>query len=133
MRHIGFTGTQVGMTPRQKAQLETILRGKLAGGGKVAFHHGDCIGADAEAATLAGVLGCYLVCHPPTNSSKRAFVKSNEVRPAKPYMERNLAIVLEAKVLLAAPKTTTEELRSGTWATIRRARKHKVPVVILVP
>ena len=132
MQHIGFTGTRTRMTAKQKTQLEVILRKKLSSG-KVAFHHGDCIGADAEAATLAESLGCYLIVHPPLDPMKRAFTRSSEIRPAKPYMERNLAIVLETRLLVAAPKTIKEELRSGTWATIRRARIHKVPVVILVP
>lgn len=44
------------------------------------------------------------------------------------YMDRNDVLVARAEVLLAFPKTRFEERRSGTWATIRRARKAKVPV-----
>lgn len=39
------------------------------------------------------------------------------------YMARNDALVTYGDVLLAFPKSATERLRSGTWATIRRARK----------
>lgn len=39
------------------------------------------------------------------------------------YMARNDRIVAYSDVLLAWPLTAVEELRSGTWATIRRARK----------
>jgi hypothetical protein len=34
---------------------------------------------------------------------------------------------------LACPRGYTEELRSGTWATIRYARKTGVPYVIIFP
>jgi hypothetical protein len=44
------------------------------------------------------------------------------------YMKRNDVLVAHADVLLAFPKTPQEELRSGTWATIRRARKAGVEV-----
>jgi hypothetical protein len=36
-------------------------------------------------------------------------------------------------VLLAVPKGMIEELRSGTWSTIRRAKKHGINVVICWP
>ena len=39
------------------------------------------------------------------------------------YMKRNDALVRACDILLAFPKTAKEELRSGTWATVRRGRK----------
>jgi hypothetical protein len=39
------------------------------------------------------------------------------------YMKRNDELVAQCDVLLAFPRSAKEELRSGTWATIRRARK----------
>jgi predicted Rossmann fold nucleotide-binding protein DprA/Smf involved in DNA uptake len=39
------------------------------------------------------------------------------------YMLRNDRLVAHADILLAFPETRVEELRSGTWATIRRARR----------
>lgn len=44
------------------------------------------------------------------------------------YMKRNDALVKAADILVAFPETSTEQLRSGTWATIRRARTSGVPV-----
>jgi hypothetical protein len=46
------------------------------------------------------------------------------------YMERNDRLVLLADVLLAFPSTRDEVVRSGTWATVRRARKANVPVMV---
>lgn len=49
-----------------------------------------------------------------------------EERPAKPYLERNKDIANEGiDGLIAAPSGWVEELRSGTWATVRYARKLK--------
>jgi len=44
-------------------------------------------------------------------------------RKAKPYLARNQDIVDETEVLIAVPAQKKEIVRSGTWATIRRARK----------
>ena len=46
------------------------------------------------------------------------------------YMRRNDRLVEACTRLVALPRTSREELRSGTWATIRRARKAGVPVDI---
>jgi hypothetical protein len=119
---IGFTGTQQGMSDRQKRQLAALLT-SLKG---TEFHHGDCIGADEEADGIAAQLGLRIVIHPPDNMSKRAFRTRwpNRVeREPLPYLERNHHIVDETEVLIAGPKSEQEELRSGTWATVRYARK----------
>lgn len=42
---------------------------------------------------------------------------------AASYMERNDFMVADCTALIAFPYTLAEELRSGTWATIRRARR----------
>jgi hypothetical protein len=46
------------------------------------------------------------------------------------YMARNDALVDAADELWAFPESSTEAIRSGTWATIRRARKKGIPVYI---
>lgn len=46
-------------------------------------------------------------------------------------LARNRRIVAAVDVLIAAPETDREELRSGTWATIRYARAAGKPVVML--
>lgn len=44
------------------------------------------------------------------------------------YRERNQCMVNSSHVLLAFPETPKEILRSGTWMTIRMARKAKIPI-----
>lgn len=117
----GYTGTQVGMSDRQKAGLRWHLMCAEEGS---EFHHGDCEGGDAEAHDIAFELGLRIVIHPPINERKRAFCQGAAlVLPPKDYIQRNHDIVDVLELLIAAPKTDEEELRSGTWATVRYARK----------
>ena len=135
---VGFTGTQHGMTTRQHQQVIE----KLLGLDVSEFHHGDCIGSDAEAHAIAQSLGIRVVVHPPENDAKRAFVAlsqgtaqrhADENHVPRPYLKRNHDIVLACKLLIATPKQHREQRRSGTWATIRFANRNGVEVVIIEP
>ena len=126
---IGFTGTQLGMTDAQKARLRTILQASQG----VDFHHGDCIGADVEAHDIALELGLIPVIHPPQNPSKRAFKPATTILPTKDYLDRNHDIVDGTLLLIACPKEPEEQLRSGTWATIRYAKKTNKNIYIIIP
>jgi hypothetical protein len=122
MKAIGFTGTQAGMNDDQFQEVWWTLQGYRANGYRE-FHHGDCIGADVEAATIANVLGYKIVCHPPDNPSKRGYFWANDVVLEEfPYLTRNQHIVRDTEFVIATPKEQKEIDRSGTWATIRQAR-----------
>lgn len=125
----GFTGTQEGMTERQQKTLILLLKDMK----NHVFHHGDCVGADEQAHFIAERCGLYIWIHPPINNNKRAFCESDTILPAKEYIDRNHDIVDACDILIAAPKTLSEGLRSGTWATIRYARKNSIPCIILEP
>lgn len=129
MTKVGFTGTQKGMTRKQLemvAQLVVTIEGSE-------FHHGDCKGADAEAAGLAQSAGYRIMGHPPESNAKRAFFNSDEEASPLPYIDRNHVIVDETEILIATPKSEFEERRSGTWATIRYARIKSRKVIIVKP
>jgi len=128
---VGFTGTQLGMTESQKKAIKRAL--ELFRKENDEFHHGDCIGADSEAHQIAREIGYSIILHPPTNSSKRAFCKADKEEKALPYLERNLEIVKSTQVLLATPKGMIEERRSGTWSTIRKAKKMGRKIMIIFP
>lgn len=128
MDRFGFTGTQRGMTMAQKYALRNLLTN-----GEGEFHHGDCIGSDAEAHGIATCLGYCCVIHPPTNSSKRAWCNAWVMRPMMPYLKRNHNIVDETAALIATPGEFEEQLRSGTWATVRYARKLGRKVFLILP
>lgn len=132
MRHFGFTGTGQGMTkPQREALLYNMDIHALGWTLPIVGHHGDDDGADAEFHNLCRDLGWRVVLHPPSNPRRRAFCEADETRPAKAYLLRNDDIVAESQFMFAAPLTMVEELRSGTWATIRRARKAGRPLIIV--
>jgi hypothetical protein len=133
MFELSFTGTQKGMTDAQFYSIQGLVRKCHSKHGKTRAHHGDCIGADEEFDVICRAQGFWMVGHPPTNSSKRAFCKFDEIRKPLPYLERNKAIVNEGNFLIAAPETPEEVLRSGTWSTIRYARKVGRKYVIVLP
>lgn len=128
---IGFTGTQDGMTPAQEGTFKNLIR-RLS---PLEFHHGDCIGADLHAHYL--IRYCFpdvkIYVHPPDNSSKRAFAEGHSKYIPKPYLERNKVIVNMTNILIATPKTKDEMLRSGTWSTVRYAKKVNKKVYIISP
>lgn len=132
--HAGFTGTRSGMSLTQLLTLTTKLwELKKAHSYEelFVFHHGDAIGADREAAHVAHALGFKVVSHPPENSTYRAFVVSDSVLEPRPYLQRDHDIVDASQVVFAAPLDETNEiLRSGTWATIRYARKKNNLVIL---
>lgn len=127
---IGFTGTSRGMSARQQATVKYLLTELQV----TALHHGDAQGADAQAHRLAKQMRIRLVVHPPDDPKKRAFcVGVDEQYPDRPYLERNRAIVEHSDGLIAAPKMATEVVRSGTWMTVRWARRNKRPIWIVLP
>ena len=153
---VGFTGTQAGMTDSQIIALKRILikssAFKFIQNEKInlifenliidfsserivtGFHHGDCIGADEQAHNIAIEAGIPVYVHPPINSSKRAYCQEYTRRYfAYEYLIRNRHIVDSCEMMLAFPKESNEQLRSGTWATIRYARKVKKPMLIVSP
>lgn len=150
---VGFTGTREGLTHEQYDQFgigRIVLSFK-----PTEFHHGACVGADHYAAceidmsrddaavvfsrgadTYGGWDGvCKIVAHPSNlkaATSELAISISDEVREPKPPLDRNRDIVDSTDILIACPKGP-EERRSGTWSTIRRARKLGRRIIIIYP
>lgn len=129
----GFTGTRDGMTSVQVMRFLAAmsdLRGEW--GSAFELHHGCCVGADEQAVLMAralnvsGNFNIVIIGHPPAElglASDLAMKLSAQLRPAKPYIERNHDIVDETQHLIATPHTAIEKARSGTWATVRYSRK----------
>lgn len=134
MIHVGFTGTQSGMTGAQQREVYLLLLDVLCA---TDLHHGDCINADDQADQIAQELDIRRHLHIPTNGTRRARCILREgldvTYAPLPYLQRNRAIVDATEALIAAPKEMTETLRSGTWATIRYARRQGKPLFIVWP
>ena len=103
-------------------------------------HHGDCVGADSRIHQIVEFLNkenpnyqIEIHIHPPTNNSKRRFHVGHMNYEAKGYLVRNHDIVDACDVLIACPKTTKEQQRSGTWATWRYAKKTSTETYLIYP
>lgn len=127
---LGFTGTQQGCTAAQLMALRHLLTATLRHND--IFRHGDCTGADAQAHVMARLTGAIIHIHPPTNATKRAHCDGDVIWLPRPYADRNHDIVTRSDRLIACPKGP-EELRSGTWSTVRFARGTGRPVTIVWP
>ena len=138
-KKIGFTGTQKGMTDEQKLYIMKLFK-NCAAGSEFEIHSGDCIGADKDFVDILEWIEKKGWCvffkkigHIPNIDTKRAFCKYDEERIPKPYLERNHNIVDESDYLIATPGDYKEQLRSGTWSTIRYARKKGMEITIVYP
>jgi hypothetical protein len=130
--NIGFTGTSRRMlSTKQKEALREILERRP----KARLIHGGAVGADDYADELAASLHIDRVVFPASNVKSCQRVPEARLRsrtgstvtimPARPALERNKDIVHFCDILLAMPgQATAEMLRSGTWSTVRYARKH---------
>jgi hypothetical protein len=127
---IGFTGSRDGMSQTQKEQFVI----KLFELGPTEFHHGDCEGADAQAHDIVREFFPHvkITVHPPISNYLRAFKKGDTMMPLDDYIPRDERIVDSTDYLISAPKVTDhEERRSGSWYTIRYARrKNKLSKVL---
>ena len=135
VRDIGFTGTQRGMTAEQVATVRRLLA-MAAVTGPIIGHHGDCIGADAQFHDLVRELRdqfAKITVHPPTDPAKRAWRDGDVILPPAPYLERNHTIVDMSYILLATPGEPAERVRSGTWSTVRYARKVRRRHIVITP
>lgn len=139
---VGFTGTRFGMTEAQRVELINALRQLQPD----EFHHGDCIGADVEAAYIvwgeplnpdprkSTRVDTKIICHPPVDESSRGFFPHNSgMRPPLPFLQRNKAIVEASTWVIACPREAKHQTRGGTWFTIDYAHDRRKPCLTICP
>lgn len=135
---IGFTGTRKSMTKKQKSIVSYHLwvhTCHISG----EAHHGDYIGADAEFHRMAMRLGLKVFKHPAIagiphpRSDQRAYCEGGTELEAKDALVRNRDIVDAVDIMIAAPAQRWDVLRSGTWMTIRYAKRIGKQLVIVYP
>ena len=126
---IGVTGPSSGMTFLQELAITTLFKRTSPS----ELHHGDCIGCDCIAHDIMRNINpkCAIVGHPPKNPKLRAFCRCDISLPEKDYLERNMDIALAIDFLIATPNSYVEKIRSGTWATVRYARKCNKHIIII--
>lgn len=128
---VGFTGTREGMSFSQQEQLSLVM--SLVHSEHMEFHHGGASGADDEADAEAEkwIPRHRIVVHPCPGVVREDIHDGRRWLEVFPPLVRNRHIVDAAEILIAAPRRDREEQRSGTWATVRLARKKGLPVVML--
>lgn len=140
---LGVTASRKGLTEKQHLWLVRWLEANPA---LAEVHHGDCIGGDAEIHRLIRLTfspddeskrTVALKVHPCIADSQRAFCKAkgpdDEWFDDKDPLRRNHDIVDACTLLIAFPGEMSEKLRSGTWSTIRYARKVGRKTIIVLP
>lgn len=134
---VGYSGSRHGMTAPQMRGVYLHLSYVLAthdwDDPLIEFHHGDCIGGDAQAHVIATVLGCRTVAHPPVNARYRAWCKADEVRQPKDYLARDWDIAQETGELLSGPESPVPVSGSGTWITTGYGVQLGRPVTVFLP
>jgi hypothetical protein len=129
------------MTERQMVE----LRHRLHSLNPVLFVHGGCIGADDEADAIAAQIGIHRLVFPQNNVPHKAvngtvfldravkYAGRVTIAAAKPAPGRNIDIIRAGNYLIACPQQKREVIRSGTWMTIRHARRilgeHNVEII----
>lgn len=127
---LGFTGTQMGLSKEQADALAALVAELRP----AEVRHGDCVGADTEFHVVCGRLGIPIVIHPSSRQTKRSYNRNaDNIMPAKDSLTRNRDIVDASDTVLACPSGMQEMLRSGTWSTVRYARKTGKRVIIVFP
>lgn len=132
---IGFTGNRHGLTSEQKDQIISILDKY----NNVIVSHGDCVGSDTDFHQLCVHYKninpnkkIRIDIYPPNIPTLRAYNQGDKLMDEKPYLQRNLDIIKNSSILIACPiDKNKEELRSGTWSTIRKARQNNLTIYIL--
>ena len=135
---VGFTGSRNGT--QNKVQLDVLKRllenlcVRTGCYEEMLVEHGDCLGWDQVCHKIARKMHLRVFIHPPKNPTYRAFCDdATFVFPEKPYLDRNKSIVDRTQALIAVPSTMREEQRSGTWSTVRYARKQGKRIFIILP
>jgi hypothetical protein len=128
---LGFTGTQKGWTTEQAYSAEYAI--ECLRKDFLWMNNEGCIGSDAQAAHLWQSKGGFIYLHPPILETKRAFIQAEQTGLPLSYLERNEIIISMSSCLLATPGEMTEQLRSGTWSTVRYARRSRISIVFVYP
>lgn len=125
---IGFTGNREGLNEDQTAKILELLSQYT--NYIIHIYHGDCLGADTDFHKLCvdfknnNTTEMVITIMPPDKNVMRGFNNGDILMKPKPYLERNNDIVINSDIIIGCPLDKNNEiLRSGTWSTIRKARK----------
>jgi len=128
---VAFTGTQFGMTLYQQLSLAQLMRSLER---PWQCNHGGAAGADTEAHEIAYNAGCRdLHVWLPLGKTWPPMPSTTIHHTGLSALGRNHLTIYGADLLIATPRQAREIRRSGTWATVRYARKAGIETRVLVP
>lgn len=130
VRNVGITASREGLSAQQCDALTKILHRLRCEFGALLFHHGCCRGGDEIGARLAREAGYFVVGHPPESNKLRSWVKCDYLMDPLPYLDRDTRIVEWSDFVIGLPQIP-ECSRSGTWYTIREARRLQRRLVVI--
>jgi hypothetical protein len=128
---LGFTGTRKGLSKAQRSALPYALCAIRAD----QVIHGGAMGADTEFGTWTGSVEVVIY---PASAERYEYWRCVQspwltINPPIKPLVRNVIIANRCDHLLACPAEMVEQQRSGTWATVRYARKAGKPITLLLP
>lgn len=134
---LGMTGTRNGISKSANITLNRIINRLINNKSKplIEVAHGDCTGADADFHDYISenYNNIKIIIHPPSNNKDRAYKKGHIIMTPDTYLSRNRKIVDSNDILIGFPPTKNELPSSGTWYTIKYARKVKKGLIIIYP
>lgn len=128
---LGFTGSRNKPNNNVYENLQKFIienKNKI-----IEAHHGDCIGSDKIFDNEIKKYGIKTIIHPPNINNYRSFCSYDEIKSPMSFLKRNKNIVDSSNILIALPPTDHEIIRSGSWQTIRYARKKNKKIYIFYP
>jgi predicted Rossmann fold nucleotide-binding protein DprA/Smf involved in DNA uptake len=137
---LGFTGPRIGLTNAQRSELPAAYKALSA----TTLLVGGAPGSDEEMITWAisnrdALATVQIEIYPASEDRYRYWKRYLHqglieiLHQVDAPLTRNWIIVARCDHLLAASQTDKEKQRSGTWATIRYARKAGKPHTIIWP
>lgn len=137
MRTVGFTGTR-NLTKQDYGVIAEVIKNLPD---DVRIVNGGCVGVDTLVARYAFLRSLHVHTIFPSDLSQvdpdayRWCTTSERMPEGSSYRDRDRRIVEESDVLIAFaqyPENYSRSLRSGTWMTVRIAKRCNVPVLVYV-
>lgn len=136
-RHFGVTGSRSFPFHREQRETARGIMKRLLEEGFLWQHNGLCIGADDWMGETWQALGGKLYGHPGHDDKgechTRCSLTPDLVVQERPFLVRNVDIVVAGETLLAMPSTDRESTRSGTWHAVRAGRRFNKGLHIILP
>lgn len=132
-RIVAFTGSRKGPTQGQRNSIRRFIESFAREDRDSIIIHGGAVGVDSAVHGIAMKAGLWVEIYPGPHTSVDILETPAIIHKRAPYLERNHTMVDRCNWVIAVPYEAEEQVRSGTWATVRYARKQDVPVYMIWP